>query len=82
MSYLDEILQSAQGGQLVSNLAQRFGLSDEQMDRAIKALSPALEVALSNAAEQPLLFERVLGDMASPLRAAAFDDPGAAQDAD
>ncbi len=82
MSYLDEILQSAQGGQLVSNLAQRFGLSDEQMDRAIKALSPALEVGLSNAAEQPLLFEKVLGDIASPLRAAAFDDPGAAQDAD
>ncbi|MGJ0426610.1 DUF937 domain-containing protein [Methylocystis sp.] len=81
MSYLDEILQSAQGGQLVSNLAQRFGLSDEQMDRAIKALSPALEVGLSNAAEQPLLFEKVLGDIASPLRAAAFDDPGAAQDA-
>ncbi|CCJ06084.1 DUF937 domain-containing protein [Methylocystis sp. SC2] len=82
MSYLDEILQSAQGGQLVSNLAQRFGLSDEQMDRAIKALSPALEVGLSNAAEQPLLFEKLLGDIASPLRAAAFDDPGAAQDAD
>ena len=82
MSYLDEILQSAQGGQLVSNLAQRFGLSDEQMDRAIKALSPALEVGLNNAAEQPLLFEKVLGDIASPLRAAAFEDPGAAQDAD
>ncbi|MGZ9409111.1 MAG: DUF937 domain-containing protein [Methylocystis sp.] len=82
MSYLDEILQSAQGGQLVSNLAQRFGLSDEQMDRAFKALAPALEVGLSNAAEQPALFEKVLGDIASPLRAAAFDDPGAAQDVD
>ncbi|KAF0133252.1 MAG: hypothetical protein FD139_1972 [Methylocystaceae bacterium] len=82
MSYLDEILQSAQGGQLVSNLAQRFGLSDEQMDRAIKALAPALEVGLNNAAEQPALFEKLLGDIASPLRAAAFDDPGAAQDVD
>ncbi len=82
MSYLDEILQSAQGGQLVSNLAQRFGLSDEQMDSAIKALAPALEVGLSNAAEQPALFEKLLGDIASPLRAAAFDDPGAAQDMD
>jgi hypothetical protein len=82
MSYLDEILQSAQGGQLVSNLAQRFGLSDEQMDSAIKALAPALEVGLSNAAEQPALFEKLLGDIASPLRAAAFDDPGAAQDVD
>jgi hypothetical protein len=82
MSYLDEILQSAQGGQLVSNLAQRFGLSDEQMDSAIKALAPALEVGLSNAAEQPALFEKLLDDIASPLRAAAFDDPGAAQDVD
>ncbi len=66
MSYLDEILQSAQGGQLVANLAQRFGLTEEQMDGAIKALAPALEVGLSNAAEQPLLFERLLGDIASP----------------
>ena len=81
MSYLDEILQSAQGGQLVSNLAQRFGLSDEQMDRAIKALAPALEVGLNNAAEQPELFEKVLGDIASPLREAVFDEPGAAQKA-
>jgi hypothetical protein len=80
MSYVDEILQSAQGGQLVANLAQRFGLTDEQMDSAIKALAPALEVGLSNAAEQPLLFERLLGDIASPLRAAAFDEPSAAQD--
>jgi hypothetical protein len=82
MSYLDEILQSAQGGQLVANLAQRFGLSEEQMDSAIRALAPALEVGLSNAAEQPLLFERLLGDIASPGRLAAFDEPGAAHDAD
>jgi len=82
MSYLDEILQSAQGGQLVANLAQRFGLTTEQMDDAIKALAPALEVGLSNAAEEPQLFERLLGDIASPARTAAFDDPGAAHDID
>jgi hypothetical protein len=82
MSYLDEILQSAQGGQLVANLAQRFGLTDEQMDSAIKALTPALEVGLSNAAEEPALFERLLGDIASPGRAAAFYEPSAAHDAE
>jgi len=80
MSYLDEILQSAQGGQLVANLAQRFGLTDEQMDSAIKALTPALEIGLSNAAEEPALFERLLGDIASPQRAAAFYEPSAAHD--
>ncbi|TLG78949.1 DUF937 domain-containing protein [Methylocystis sp. B8] len=82
MSYVDEILQSAQGGQLVANLAQRFGLTDEQMDSAIKALAPALEVGLSHAADEPSLFERLLGDIASPLRAAAFDEASAAHDAD
>ncbi|MFO1102588.1 MAG: DUF937 domain-containing protein [Methylocystis sp.] len=82
MSYLDEILQSAQGGQLVANLAQRFGLTAEQMEGAIKALAPALEIGLSNAAEQPAMFQRLLGDIASPGRAAAFDDPSAAHDID
>ncbi len=82
MSYLDEILQSAQGGKLVANLAQRFGLTDEQMDGAIKALAPALEAGLSNAAEEPRLFERLLGDIASPARLAAFEEPGAAHDLD
>lgn len=82
MSYLDEILQSAQGGQLVANLAERFGLTAEQTDDAIRALAPALEIGLSNAAEEPQLFQRLLSDIASPARAAAFDDPGAAHDVD
>ncbi|MGD9544672.1 MAG: DUF937 domain-containing protein [Methylocystis sp.] len=82
MSYLDEILQSAQGGQLIANLAQSFGLTEEQIGRAIDALAPAIEVGLSNAAEEPQLLEKLLSDVASPQRAAAFDDPGAAQDID
>jgi len=82
MSYLDEILKSAQGGQLVANLAQQFGLSDEQMSAAIKALAPALEAGLSNAADDPRLFQRLLGDIASPSRAAAFYEPRAAYDTD
>lgn len=80
MSYLDEILQSAQGGQLVANLAQRFGLSHEQMNAAINALAPALEVGLSKAADEPALFQRLLGDIASPSSAAAFYEASAAYD--
>ena len=82
MSYLEEILQSAQGGQLVANLAQRFGLTDEQMDSAVTALAPALEIALSNASEEPAMFQRLLGDIAAPGRAAAFYEAGAAHDTD
>ncbi|MGD9659560.1 MAG: DUF937 domain-containing protein [Methylocystis sp.] len=82
MSYLDEILQSAQGGQLVANLAQRFGLTTEQMESAISALAPALEIGLSNAADEPAMFQRLLGDIASPGHSAAFDEPGAAHDVD
>lgn len=78
MSHLDEILYSAQGGQLIANLAQRYGLTDEQMDNAVKALAPALEIGLSNAAEEPALFEKLIGELASPQRQAAFFDPDAA----
>lgn len=78
MSYLDEILSSAQGGHLVANLAQRYGLTDEQMDHAVKALAPALEIALSKAAEEPALFEKLIDALASPERQAAFYRPDAA----
>ena len=78
MSYLDEILYSAQGGQLIANLAQRYGLTDEQMDHAVKALAPALEIGLSNAAEEPALFEKLIGELVSPQRQAAFYESDAA----
>jgi len=82
MAGLDEILSSAQGGQLVANLAQRFGLSEEQMESAIKALSPALAIGLHNAAEDPEAFGKVVGVLAASERYSFFDEPDAAHSDD
>lgn len=82
MAGLDEILYSAQGGQLVANLAQRFGLSEEQMESAIKALTPALAIGLSNAAEEPAAFGKVVGALSATERYSFFDEPEASQSDD
>ncbi|MEF3365720.1 DUF937 domain-containing protein [Methylocystis sp. 9N] len=79
MSNFDEILLSAQGGQLIANLAQRYGLSDEQAENAVRALAPALEIGLSRAVEHPQLFEKLIGELVSPQRGAAFYDAETAQ---
>lgn len=78
MSDLDSILSSAFGGQLVSILAQRFGLSEEQIEGAIKALAPALAIGLNRAAEEPEAFQKTLGALEAHNRYSFFDEPDAA----
>lgn len=78
MSDMDSILSSALGGQLVATLAQRFGLSEEQIESAIKALAPALAIGLNRAAEEPEAFQKTLGALAQTERYAFFDEPDAA----
>jgi hypothetical protein len=82
MSDVESILASAQGGQLVPNLAQRFGLSDEQIERAIQALTPALTIGLNRAAEEPQVFEKTVGALAGASRYSFFDEPAAAESED
>jgi hypothetical protein len=82
MSDVDSILASAQGGQLVSNLAQRFGLSEEQIESAIQALTPALTIGLNRAVEEPETFQRTVGVMAGASRYSFFDEPAAAESDD
>lgn len=78
MSDLNDILFSAQDGQLVANLAQRFGLTEEQMDSAVKSLLPALAVGLRNAAQEPSSFAKLLGALSTPDYQAAYEQPRAA----
>lgn len=82
MSDLESILASAQGGQLVPNLAQRFGLSEEQITRAIEALTPALAIGLNRAADDPQVFEKTVGALATTSRYSFFDEPAAAESDD
>ncbi len=78
MSIVTEILESAQGGKLIENLAQQFGLSEDQMTSAVGALAPALAAGLRNAAANPQVLEKVIADVAHPMHFAAFGDPAAA----
>jgi hypothetical protein len=77
MSTVAEILESAQGGRLVQNLAQQFGLSEEQTKTAVGALAPALAAGLRNAARDPDTFQKLVADVAHPAHVAAFADPAA-----
>ena len=57
MSNIVDIIQSAQGGQIIENLSHRFGLASWQTQAAVEALLPALVAALvaalRKAAEEP-----------------------------
>ena len=53
MADLDTLISSAQGGRLIENLAQRFGLSNAEVESAVKALAPALSFGLDKAVESP-----------------------------
>lgn len=43
---LNEIMQAAQGGQGVNNLASQFGLTPDQAQSAVQAVIPAFSQAL------------------------------------
>ena len=74
MSIVTEILSSAQGGKLIENLAHNFGLSTEQAQAAVDALTPALQLGLANAASNPQLLEHIVAGMVHPTHQSAFDD--------
>lgn len=82
MENLDDVLASAQGGQLIANIAQRFGLSEEQADSAVKALAPALQMGLNNAAEEPSILEKLIGLLVASGGHAGYDDHDAAHSDD
>jgi hypothetical protein len=78
MADLDTLLSSAQGGRLIDNLAQRFGLSDAQVESAIKALAPALSFGVEKAVESPEGFEKVVACLGAARDCCAHDHAEAA----
>jgi hypothetical protein len=79
MFNLNDILQSAQGGQAINNIAQRFGLSPEQAQSAVQALIPALSAGLTKAATNPGTLGSVISAVNDNAHQASFNDPNAAQ---
>ena len=81
---LNDIIQSAQGGQGLQNLASQFGLTPEQTQAAMQAIIPALSHGLQRTAQNPGALGGVIGEMASGDHAGSYADPsqtGAAADA-
>lgn len=79
MFNLYEIVQNAQGGQAVENLAKRFNISPEEADAAVKALMPAISAAFLKRTEEPAAFGSILGALGDSHHHEAFDDAVAAQ---
>jgi hypothetical protein len=75
MFNLSEIMQSAQGGQAISNIARQFGLTEEQTQAAINALLPAFSVGLQNQAQNMGSLSQIIGAMLGGQHATTFDDP-------
>jgi len=81
---LNDIIQSAQGGGALQNLANQFGLSPEQTQSALQAIIPALSHGLQRAAQNPGALGGVVSEMASGEHAGSYADTsqtGAAVDA-
>ena len=78
MFNLYQILTGAQGGQALDNLAERFGLTREQADSAVKALMPALSTAFMTKAMHPGGMQDIAGAMTDDQHKQAYADPDAA----
>ena len=79
MFNLNEIIQAAQGGQAIDNIAEQFGLPPGQAQQAVQALLPAISAGLKNRSSDAAGLGGVLGHVADPQHQAAFQSAEAAQ---
>ena len=75
---LNDIIQAAQGGQGVNNLASQFGLSPDQAQSAIQAMIPAFSTGLQNAVQDPSSLGGLLSHLASGAHLGSYADPSQA----
>ncbi len=79
MFNLYEIVQNAQGGQAVDNLAKRFNISPDEADAAVKALMPAISTAFLKRVGEPAAFGSILGAIGDTHHQEVFADRAAAE---
>ena len=75
---LNDIIQAAQGGQGVNNLASQFGLSPDQAQSAVQAMIPAFSTGLQNAVQDPSSLGGLLSHLASGAHLGSYADPNQA----
>jgi hypothetical protein len=76
---LPNLVQAAHGGEVVGNLAQQFGLSQEQAQAAIDSLTPAIAQGLQTHVQSEQGLGQVANHLNDPTHQQAYADPGAAQ---
>ncbi len=77
MRDLYDIMMQAQGGQAMANMAQMFGISEEQAKAAMQATLPAFSVGLQQNTENADYLSQFLGALGSGQHASYFDDAAA-----
>ncbi|HET6378099.1 MAG TPA: DUF937 domain-containing protein [Methylocella sp.] len=80
MLNLHEILQNAQGGKALDNLASEFGITRDEADSAVRAIVPALSEAIRKRTAEPAAASSFLGILSEGRFLAAFSEPAAAQE--
>jgi hypothetical protein len=76
MMNLFEIMQAAQGGNAIDNLARQFNLSGQQAQGAVEALLPAMQMGLQRQTESVDLFTQFLQTLSGGEHQQAFDADG------
>jgi hypothetical protein len=76
---LSALIQAAHGGDAAISLASQFGLSPEQANSAIAALSPALAQGFQNRLQSPEGLAQIFSHLTDSTHIAAFADPSVAQ---
>jgi hypothetical protein len=72
---LNDIMQAAQGGQGVNNIAAQFGLTPEQAQAAIQAAMPAFSQGLQRLGQDPNALGGVLTHIVNDVHQGSFADP-------
>jgi hypothetical protein len=75
MFSLNDIIQQAQGGAGIDNLAQQFGISPQQAQNAVNVLLPALSAGLQTRTQEPSGLADLFGAMFNERHQEAFDNP-------
>lgn len=76
MTNLFELMNQAQGGNAMANLANQYGLSQQQMQKAMEALLPAFSLGLERQAATPTGFEQLLNSFGQGQYAGYYDSDG------
>ncbi len=71
---LNDIMKQAQGGQAMANMAQMFGISEEQVKAAVQATLPAFSVGLQQNTSEPDYLTQFMDALGSGRHASYFDD--------